>query len=95
MLATAAVVAVFRIRIYALRVQDRLIRLEERLRLSKLLPESQYPRITKLSEGQLIGLRFADDAEVPALVQRALAENLSRADIKKAVGTWRPDYWRI
>jgi hypothetical protein len=94
-LATAAIVAVLRIRINALRVQDRVIRLEERLRLAGLLPESQRPQIANLSEGQLIGLRFACDEEVPALVQKALAENLSRAEIKKTIRVWRPDYWRV
>jgi hypothetical protein len=48
-----------------------------------------------LTEGQLVALRFASDAEVPALAERALSEKLSRADIKKAIQTWRPDYWRI
>jgi hypothetical protein len=94
-ISAAAVIAVFKIRLYALKVQDRIIRLEERLRLNMLCPEPFRSRIMELSEGQLVSLRFASDAEVPALAQRALVEKLSRADIKKAIRTWRPDYWRV
>ena len=94
-ISVAAVIGVFKVRLYALKLQDRVIRLEERLRLSSLLQEPLRSRIPELTESQLIALRFASDAEVAKLVERALAEKLSRADIKKAIQTWRPDYWRI
>ncbi len=94
-LATAAAIAVVKTRSNALKVQDRVIRLEEKLRLASFLPESQRHLVDQLSENQYIGLRFASDQEVPALAARAVAERLSRADIKKAILVWRPDYWRV
>ena len=93
--AAAAIVLALRVRIYALKAQDRVIRLEERLRLASLLPQSLCSRIGELSESQLIALRFASDAELPGLADKTLSSKLSGAEIKKAIATWRPDYWRI
>jgi len=95
LLATALLIWISKTRLYALKVQDRVIRLEEQLRLMRLLPAALRSRIPELTESQLCGLRFASDAEVPRLTERALNEKLSRADIKKSIQTWRPDYWRV
>lgn len=89
-----AFVATFKIRLYALKVQDRLIRLEERLRLKEVAP-ALGAKIGDLTEDQLIGLRFASDAEVSALAAQALAGNWKRKQIKEEVKNWRADYWRV
>lgn len=91
----ALITLAFKARLYALKVQDRVIRLEERLRLAALLPEPLRQRIPELTEGQLIALRFASDAEIPALAEKVLAAKMAPAAIKQSIQNWRPDYWRV
>jgi len=93
--AAAALVLLFRVRIYALKVQDRVIRLEERLRLEKLLAEPLKGRLGELDEKQLVGLRFASDGEAADLVKQALDEKLPGEEIKKRIKVWRPDTFRV
>jgi len=82
-------------RLMALKVQDRVIRLEMRLRLREVLPADLQARIPELTPQQLTGLRFASDGELPDLVRRVLARSLKNAtDIKKAVTDWQGDYLR-
>ncbi len=94
-LSCTAFLLAFKVRVYALKVQDRVIRLEERLRLQALAQEAWHPQIYRLSEDQLIGLRFAADDEVVALAKQALEENLNRKQIKERIKNWRGDYWRV
>jgi hypothetical protein len=84
-----------KLRSYPLKVQDRVIRLEERLRLQALAPVEWHTQIYRLTEDQLIGLRFASDDEVVALAKVALEEKLNRKQIKERIRTWRPDNFRI
>lgn len=79
-------------RVFALAAQDRVIRLEERLRLRELLPQDLHARIPEFTRDQLIGLRFASDAELPALAAAVLRDNVQKRDaVKKMVTSWRPD----
>jgi hypothetical protein len=87
--------AVFLLRSNPLRAQDRVIRLEERLRLQTLLSAELVARINDLTESQLIALRFASDNELPGLAAKALAEKMQSKDIKKAIVTWRADNFRV
>jgi hypothetical protein len=82
-------------RSFALRVQDRVIRLEMRLRLRELLPPDLVPRISELAPRQLIALRFASDRELPALTRRVLDERLQDAKaIKQMITDWQADHLR-
>ena len=83
------------IRVYALQNQDRLIRLEERLRLAALLPDGETALLQQLTMRQLVALRFAADTELPGLARRAVAEKLDPKQIKESIQSWRPDYYRI
>jgi hypothetical protein len=94
-LSIAAFLPMLKLRSYPLKVQDRVIRLEERLRLQALAPSEWHSQIYRLSEDQLIALRFASDDEVVALAKQALEENLTRKQIKERIKTWRPDDWRV
>ena len=79
-------------RVFALKAQDRAIRAEENFRHYLLTGK---PLDSKLSIRQIVGLRFASDEEFPALAQKAVEENISENDIKKAVKNWRGDYYRV
>jgi hypothetical protein len=94
-LSVAAIVPILKLRIYPLKVQDRVIRLEERLRLQALAPQEWHAQIYRLSESQLIGLRFASDEEVVELAKQALEHNLNRKQIKERIKSWRADDWRV
>jgi hypothetical protein len=79
----------------ALRAQDRIIRLEERLRLARLLAAADQARIGELTTKQLIGLRFASDEELPALTHKTLTQNLDMKAIKQNIVNWRADNERV
>jgi hypothetical protein len=94
-LSVVVLIPATKLRTYPLKVQDRVIRLEERLRLQALAPAEWHAQIFRLSEYQLIGLRFAADDEVVELAKQALEQNLTRKQIKERIKDWRADNWRI
>jgi Family of unknown function (DUF6526) len=96
LVAVALLLMFFHLRVFPLRAQDRIIRLEERLRLARLLPEDLRGRLDEISTGQLIALRFASDDEVVDLCRRVLKGELTgREEIKKEIRAWRPDHLRM
>ncbi len=82
-------------RSYALKAQNRIIRLEERLRLASLVSPSELVELDSLNMRQYIALRFASNPELPDLARRAIREKLTAKQIKEAIVVWRPDYDRI
>ena len=96
LVALALLIGIVLSRNMPLRAQDRIIRLEERIRLQRVLPADLRGRIDDLTTDQLIGLRFAPDDELPELARRALSGDLkTRADIKAAIKNWRADHMRM
>ena len=83
------------VRGYSLKVQDRVIRLEERTRLASLCSPTEMAELNNLTIPQFVGLRFASDAEVASLARRAVTENLTQKQIKESIVSWRPDNDRI
>lgn len=95
LVATALFMLAFAARLMALTVQDRVIRLEMRLRMHETLPEDLRRRSHELTRQQLVALRFASDAELPELVRDILAGNLpTQKAIKQRIRDWQPDYLR-
>lgn len=84
------------LRLFALKAQDRVIRLEERLRLQTVLPEELRNRIGEIDSSDFVGLRFASDDQLPELVEQVLSGTLKgQEQIKKAIKTWRADHFRL
>ncbi|MGB7498098.1 MAG: DUF6526 family protein [Candidatus Acidiferrum sp.] len=93
--ALALVIFMFNARVFALTVQNRVIRMEERQRMAKLLPDDLKSRMGEFTIGQLVGLRFASDEELPALARKVLNDKVNDTKaIKQMVKNWRPDYLR-
>lgn len=95
LVAIALLLLAFTARMFALTVQDRVIRLEMRLRMHEVLPQDLRGRIPEFTVSQLVALRFASDAELPVLARKVLDEKLTdRKAIKRLVRDWQPDLLR-
>jgi hypothetical protein len=95
LVAFALLTAVTYARLFTLTVQDRVIRLEMRLRLAQILPADLRPRILEFTPAQMVSMRFAGDAELPAIARRVLDDKLNdRKAIKQLVKNWQGDYLR-
>lgn len=81
-------------RAYITALQDRIIKLEMRVRCASLLTPAQQEMLWRLSKSQIVALRFASDAELPALAERASRENMTSDAIKRAITDWVPDWDR-
>ena len=93
--ALALLLGFLTVRVMALSVQDRVIRVEERLRYDRVLPADLKPRVAEITLNQFVSLRFASDAELPALARKVLDEKLdNRKAIKQLIKNWKPDYLR-
>jgi hypothetical protein len=93
--AAALVILAFLSRVFALKVQDRVIRLEMRLRLRELLPAALHSRIAEFTAGQMVAMRFASDAELPELAQAVLRDRITdKKAIKLMIKDWTPDHHR-
>jgi hypothetical protein len=92
---TALLLSAFISRMYAIKNQDRIIRLEMRQRYFEMTGASLSVKEKQLSMGQLIALRFAGDAELLPLMERAIAEKLTSKEIKLAITDWQADYHRV
>jgi hypothetical protein len=93
-LSLAVVVLVGMSRLYITRLQDRIIRLEMKVRCAEILPAGQDGLLNELTTKQIVALRFASDEELGALLQRVVREKMPPAEIKKAIRNWRADYLR-
>jgi Family of unknown function (DUF6526) len=94
----AVVLAVFELgwisRVYTVKLQDRIIMLEVKVRAAELLPAGADAQLARLTSKQIAALRFASDDEFGALLERAARENLPPKDIKASIKSWRPDLYR-